>query len=363
MGTLFQKLLRPALFRLDAEFVHESTISAMRSGIGLTLTRGLFGAKHQFDECLKINVFGLDFKSPIGLAAGFDKNGVLVSQMEALGFGFVEVGTVTPKPQPGNPKPRLFRLPDDGAILNRMGFNNDGAGALVGNLVGRNKDFVVGINIGKNKEVPNEDAVEDYLECFKLVNDFADYVVLNVSSPNTPGLRDLQHRNELAALLMAVSTARNESRPGLPLLLKISPDVDDETLENIVEVSIDAGVSGLIVSNTTISRANLKSDQSFVAKMGGGGISGRPLLSRSTEMLSRAYRLTNGKLPLVGVGGVFDGGDAFEKILAGASLVQTYTGFIYGGPSMPITAARELAELLKKNGFSNASEAVGARVP
>jgi dihydroorotate dehydrogenase len=301
----------------------------------------------------------------VGLAAGFDKNGVAAEGLAALGFGFIEVGTVTNRPQPGNPRPRLFRLPQDQALINRMGFNNEGAQAVAEHLRHHRPGCVLGVNIGKSRAVAVEDATADYLASFESVYDVADYLAVNVSSPNTPGLRDLQQSDALYALLQALqarnrelATGRTDHKP-LPLLVKIAPDLQECDLEAIVDVAERAGLSGIIATNTTTSRARLKTTGSVIEEYGEGGLSGAPLRAQSTEIIAALYRLTRGRIPIIGVGGIFNAADAWEKICAGASLIQIYTGFIYEGPGIVRDINEGLHERLIKYGFGGLDEAVG----
>ncbi len=282
---------------------------------------------------------GIDFPNPIGLAAGFDKDAKLYSELSALGFGFIEVGTITPKPQPGNDKPRLFRLPKDSAIINRMGFNNHGVEQMVINLKKNNSRVIIGGNIGKNKNTPNENAVKDYIICFESLFNVVDYFVVNVSSPNTPGLRALQEKEPLLKILNALQILNNQlaieySKKRKPVLLKIAPDLTNEQLDEIVEVLHDSGLDGVIATNTTISRENLNSDAQEIARIGAGGLSGKPLAKRSTEVIKYLAERSDKKFIIIGVGGIHSETDAIEKLNAGADLIQLYTGFIYEGPAL-----------------------------
>lgn len=312
--------------------------------------------------------FGLSFQNPVGLAAGFDKNGSAARGLASFGFGFIEAGTVTNLPQPGNPRPRLFRLPLDHALINRLGFNNEGALRVAENLREARPGCVLGINIGKSRAVSVEDSTPDYLASFDAVYDVADYVAVNVSSPNTPGLRSLQHADALFALLTALQERNRElanrsvDKRVLPLLVKIAPDLNDRDVEAIVDVALRTELSGIIATNTTTSRAGLKSGASTVEACGEGGLSGAPLRQRSTEIVSTLFRLTRGRLPIVGVGGIFTAQDAWEKICAGASLVQIYTGFIYEGARIVRDINEGLHDLLNSHGFRTLDEAVGCRV-
>jgi dihydroorotate dehydrogenase len=357
---LYRSLLRPLLFKLPPETAHEFALHALSLGLGTAAVRG---ASAEFKGLKR---FGLTFKNPVGVAAGFDKNGLVAPQLAALGFGFVEVGTVTRLPQPGNPRPRLFRLPADRALVNRLGFNNDGAEALARRLSRRRPDCVLGVNIGKSRVVPVEEANEDYLASFEAVRPHADYVAVNVSSPNTPGLRELQRADLLSSLLGALQgrnreLATREGREPLPLLVKVAPDLGAGELELIVEAAGRAGVAGLIATNTTTGREGLRTGAARVAACGGGGLSGAPLRSRSTRVVAALRLLTRGALEIVGVGGVFNADDAWEKICAGAGLVQLYTGFVYEGLGVARRINEGLAALLAKEGFRTLDEAVGCR--
>lgn len=354
MSVYWKKIIRPVLFRIDAERAHEMGMIALKSGLAgsiFSTDAGAYG--------LETEAFGLKFKNPLGLAAGFDKNGRAVGPLAHLGFGSIEVGTVTDRPQPGNPKPRVFRLPEDRALINRLGFNNDGAAALVEALANTDSgSAVVGVNIGKNRDVPVEEAVENYLACLGKVHPAADYIAVNISSPNTPGLRDLQNEKEFDRLMAALA-ARNKELGGKPLLVKIAPDLSEGELAAILDVCVELAISGIIATNTTISRDGLVSRNA--ADLGNGGLSGRPLAERSDRIISKIYRHTNGKLQVIGVGGVFSAEDAFQKIAAGASIVQAYTGFVYGGPTFPRTILSGLEDILHREGFDSVTAAVGSR--
>lgn len=354
MSFIWNKLARRALFGLDAERAHEIGVKAMRMGIAspFYVDDALFGMP-------PVELFGLKFANPFGIAAGFDKNAVVVEQLASLGFGFVEVGTVTLRPQAGNPKPRLFRLPADHALINRLGFNNDGARVVAERLAKADRRCVVGVNIGKNKDVPNEKAIENFVACFEIMQPAADYVAVNISSPNTPGLRDLQQPESLDALLSAL-TAKNRELGRKPLLVKIAPDLSNVQIEECVDVCTQHGIDGMIATNTTTSRDGLRTGE--VGKFGEGGLSGRPLFTRSNEVVSTIYRRSKGELPIIGVGGVFTGEDAFAKIAAGASLVQAYTGFVYGGPTFAADVNRGLKQTLDASGFRCVEDAAGTAV-
>jgi dihydroorotate dehydrogenase len=290
----------------------------------------LWGKK---DPRLERKLWGITFPNPVGLAAGFDKDAKFYKEMAALGFGFVEIGTLTPKGQPGNPQPRLFRLPSDNALINRMGFNNGGVEDAIPRL--RKKgNLIIGGNIGKNKITPNEDAVNDYRICFEALYPYVDYFVVNVSSPNTPNLRELQEKEPLKELLGELIQLNGEKEKEKPILLKIAPDLTDEQLNDIVEIVDETGIHGLIATNTTISREGLSTDKSKIEGIGAGGLSGQPVRERSTEVIRYLHARSGGKFPIIGVGGIHRPEDALEKLEAGASLVQLYTGFIYEGPGL-----------------------------
>jgi dihydroorotate dehydrogenase len=286
------------------------------------------------DTRLERNIFGLHFKNPVGLAAGFDKNGIWTDQLSNLGFGFIEIGTVTPKPQAGNDKPRLFRLKPDEALVNRMGFNNDGSIEAANNLRKRKSKVIIGGNIGKNKITDNDDAVLDYLKAFNDLYPFVDYFVVNVSSPNTPGLRDLQEKEPLKYILKILERDNGRKSKPKPILLKIAPDLTNEQLDDVIEIVKETRTAGVIATNTTISREGLVSDNEIVNEIGAGGLSGKPLTDRSTEVIRYLSEKSNKAFPIIGVGGIYNAKDAIEKLNAGASLVQVYSGFIYEGPSI-----------------------------
>ncbi len=364
MSKLWEKLIRPSLFRLDAERAHELGIKAMELSLS-----SIFAPSVYESAVGEVERFGLKFANPLGIAAGFDKNGVIVNQLASLGFGFVEVGTVTYEPQPGNPKPRLFRLPEDKALINRLGFNNDGSAAVAERLKNLKRNCIVGVNIGKNKEVPNEEAVENYAAVFGAVWPVADYITVNVSSPNTVGLRELQKEQYLFELLSFLQQRNNvhaavsgwlgaeiSSPQGKPLLVKLAPDLDDAELEMIVDTCVRCQIDGIIATNTTISREGLRS----VKALETGGLSGKPLAIRSNEVISRIFRQAGGKLAVIGVGGIFTPMDAFEKIAAGACLLQAYTGFVYCGPSFARDINAGLAAIMKDRGFENLDDAIGS---
>ena len=354
----YRSLLRPLLFRLPPEAAHELALHS------LSLLPSRILAKPSATQN-PISRFGLLFPNPVGLAAGFDKNGIALRPLAALGFGFIEAGTVTFHPQPGNPRPRLFRLPEDQALINRAGFNNEGAAAFVKRVERNRPDCVLGVSIGKSKITPLEEATEDYLASFELVYNVADYIAVNVSSPNTPQLRELQQSQQLSGLLSALQTRGREleqrHKTRVPLLVKLSPDLESRELETIVAVLESLQIDGIIATNPTISRKNLSTDTKLVAAAGEGGLSGKPLKSRSTQMIAQLYELTRGRIPLIGVGGIFTARDAWEKICAGASLVQLYTGFIYQGPNIANDINEGLAKILVREKFASLDAAVGSR--
>ncbi len=346
-------LIRPALRRLSPEAAHALTLRALEVGLGRLMTDR--AARQPDPPILAQRLWGLDFPNPVGLAAGFDKDARVPEAMRDFGLGFVEIGTLTPRPQPGNPKPRLFRLEGDKAIINRMGFNSGGLDPAIQRLYRRPRTAIVGVNLGKNRD--SSDAVADYAEGIRRASGVADYLVINVSSPNTPGLRDLQRRATLQSLLVPLLRARDESRRPVPLLVKIAPDLTLEEREDIASVALAAGIDGLIVSNTTVDRpASLVSPQAIEA----GGLSGQPLFAASTALLADMYRLTRGRLPLIGVGGVGSATEAYRKIRAGACLVQLYTALVFAGPGLVTDIKEGLAELLRADGFTRVAEAVGA---
>ncbi len=353
---IYRQVLRPALFRLgggDAEAIHERTLGGLaRVSHSPALTRGLAAAMEIFGSAREAEreVFGIRFHNPVGLAAGFDKNAVATPALAALGFGFVEIGTVTHLPQPGNPRPRLFRIPSEGALINRMGFNNEGAEAVAARLARQGRLGVpVGISLGKSKVTPLEAAVADYLASLDLLYPYGDYFAVNVSSPNTPGLRALQERDRLDALLAALTqrlreraAADGQSAPK-PLLVKVAPDLDERGLDEAVEVCLNRGAQGLIAVNTTVGREALGSHVPAALREEAGGLSGRPLRARALEVVRYLHRQTGGRLPIIGCGGIFTADDARRMLDAGADLVQIYTGFIYEGP----TVARRIVHGLR----------------
>jgi dihydroorotate dehydrogenase len=337
-------LIRRLLFLLPAEQAHLFTFSCLRVLMRLPFVKAL--CKRLFvveDPRLEREYWGIRFRNPIGLAAGFDKNALLIDAWEYFGFGFVEIGTVTPRPQAGNPRPRLFRLIQDRAIINRMGFNNDGVDAIVERLKKRKSNIVIGGNIGKNKTTPNERAVEDYVICFEKLFEYVDYFVVNVSSPNTPNLRALQEKEPLKQLLEELQR-RNMAKPQpKPILLKIAPDLSEEQLKDVIEIVKHTGIAGIIATNTTIGRDGLRPPPEKVAAIGAGGLSGAPLRARSEEILQLLRKYAGDDFPIVSVGGLMTPGDVCRRLSAGADLVQLYTGFVYAGPAL---VKRSLEQLL-----------------
>ena len=333
---MYKALIRPILFRFSPEKAHTFTFFVLRVAqkipFGLAILSALFSRKR---PALAKEVFGIKFPSPVGIAAGLDKDAQAFDALGALGFSFVEIGTVTPLPQPGNPAPRLFRLVADHSLINRMGFNNSGVEEVVKNLRKRRTDVIIGGNIGKNKVTPNEDAVSDYLKCFDALYPYVDYFAVNVSSPNTPGLRELQQRGPLTEILSALQAHNSSREARKPILLKIAPDLTDEQLDDIIEIVAETHIDGIIATNTTISREMIfATPMRRVERMGAGGLSGSLLTERATEVIRYLHDRSGGAFPIIGVGGIMTPEDAIEKLEAGASLVQLYTGFIYEGPAL-----------------------------
>lgn len=332
---MYRNFIQPLLFLLDAEKAHHFTFGLLKFLFKIPFVSLIFRKLYTYEHpSLEREVFGLRFKNPVGLAAGFDKNAVLVDELACLGFGFIEIGTVTPKPQIGNDKPRLFRLKKDQALINRMGFNNEGVKAAAEQLKRRNSDILIGGNIGKNKLTPNEEAISDYMICFRELFDVVDYFVVNVSSPNTPGLRDLQEKEPLMRLLNTLQNANRQLPSQKPILLKIAPDLSESQLDDIIEIVQTTHIAGVIATNTTISREGLLIEKEVVSEIGAGGLSGQPVKQRSTEVIRYLADKSNHSFPIIGVGGIASPEDALEKLQAGASLVQIYTGFIYEGPGL-----------------------------
>ena len=329
------KIVRFFLFLFNPEFIHHILFKLIR--FGAMIPGKMWAWRLMFkvsNSRLEREVFGLKFENPVGLAAGFDKDAKLFDELASFGFGFVEIGTVTPLPQEGNPKPRLFRLKEDSGIINRMGFNNQGLESVVARLRRKRSNIIIGGNISKNKETPNDKAVEDYEICFEKLFPFVDYFVVNVSSPNTPGLRDLQQKAPLTALLNRLQELNSQKEKRKPILLKIAPDLTNEQLDDIIEIVADTKIDGVVATNTTIDRSGLKTDKTKVQAIGSGGLSGQPVKARSTKVIEYLSVKSNKAFPIIGVGGIHSAEDALEKLDAGATLVQMYTGFIYEGPSL-----------------------------
>jgi dihydroorotate dehydrogenase len=330
------KLLVKLLFLMPAETAHYFTLNVLQT---IQKIPGVFGFMRSINFVKnEVKFVGITFPNRVGLAAGFDKNAKYLREFQSLGFGFVEIGTVTPLPQPGNDKPRLFRLIKDEAIINRMGFNNDGVDVVVERLKNRPKDLIVGGNIGKNKVTPNENAQRDYEICFEKLYDVVDYFVVNVSSPNTPNLRALQDKEPLTKILSSLITIRNgfvkQGKVAKPVLLKIAPDLTTDQLNDVVDIVKDTQIEGVVATNTTISREGLLASKAEIEKIGAGGLSGKILFNHATEVLAHLHQKSNGAIPLIGVGGIDTSEKASQKIKAGATLVQLYTGFIYKGPKL-----------------------------
>ncbi|GAB4327455.1 MAG: quinone-dependent dihydroorotate dehydrogenase [Flammeovirgaceae bacterium] len=350
---LYKSIIRPLLFSIEPEKIHYAVFDALRLVFGLpfasTLTKTFFEVN---DKKLEISLFGLKFSNPVGLAAGFDKDAKLLDELSSFGFGFIEIGTLTPQPQEGNPKPRLFRLPADNALINRMGFNNEGVMAAVKRLEkfrskGQTK-MIIGGNIGKNKATPNEEAVKDYEICFDALFDFVDYFTVNVSSPNTPNLRALQEKEPLQRLLQTLQNKNQGKKSPKPLLLKIAPDLSDSQLDDILKIAQSTQLSGIIATNTTISREGLKTPHNELDGIGIGGVSGKPLRQKSNQVIQYLYQNSQQKLPIIGVGGIHSAKDALEKKSLGATMVQLYTGFVYEGPWLIEEINKAWIQTLKK---------------
>lgn len=354
---MYKRVLRPLLFRLDAESAHHVTFRLLAFALAIPGMKALFSLFFREDDPgLQTRLFGLTFPNPVGLAAGFDKDAKLGTSWKALGFGFVEIGTVTPKPQAGNPKPRLFRLPEDQAIINRMGFNNAGLEAMIQRLKKADRSgIILGANIGKNKVTPNAEAVNDYLICFRGLFPYVDYFVVNVSSPNTPGLRELQEKGPLTQILQTLQDENQSMPEPKPLLLKIAPDLTEEQLDDIVEVVRETGLSGLIATNTTISREHLHTPAARIEEIGAGGLSGLPLTHKAWEVKHYLRERLGPDFPIIGVGGIMETLDARMRLEQGADLIQLYTGYVYQGPMFvkrilkALSYAKERAPRIKQS--------------
>jgi len=345
-------ILKPFIFNLDPEIAHDLAIKSLKFN---PFPRKLFEVEDE--EILNIQLLGKNFPNPIGLAAGFDKSAEVYNQLLKLGFGFVEVGTVTPLQQFGNSKPRIFRLENDGALINRLGFNNDGMEVIKNRIQSKKREGILGINIGPNKET--QDQKNDFCKGIKNFFDITDYITINISSPNTDGLRDFHNQEKLKDLLLALNKIKKDLKNNIPLLLKISPDIMNDQINQIVELSIKNNISALILANTTNgNRENLLSE----AKKESGGLSGEPLREISTSLIKKFYKKLGGKIPIIGVGGINSGKSAYEKIIAGASLLQLYTSFVYKGPSIVKNIKKELVEILKSEGINNIKDAIGKDV-
>ena len=338
---MYRKIILPILFLFDPEKVHNFTFLFFKISLNLPfigfIIRKIYSVEN---KKLHKKIFGLKFNNPVGLAAGFDKNAKLYNELNCFGFGFIEIGTVTPEPQKGNPKKRLFRLVDDKGIINRMGFNNDGMHKITTRLK-KNKNVLIGGNIGKNKSTPNNQAVNDYLLCFNYLHDFVDYFVVNVSSPNTPNLRELQNKDPLIDILKSLKDENIKKQKPKPILLKISPDLSKNNLSDIVDIILSLKIDGIIATNTTIQRNNLKSKNINES----GGLSGKPISERSNEVIRYISEKAKGSIPIIGAGGIHSAQDAIDKINAGADLVQIYTGFIYEGPSLVKSINKALVQM------------------
>ena len=332
---MYKLLVRPILFLFDPEKIHDFIFSSIRNLFKIPGLKSIVKSSYSSNNPkLEKELFGLKFKNPVGLAAGFDKDAKLFNELSAFGFGFIEIGTLTPLPQDGNPKKRMFRLLKDSGLINRMGFNNGGVKEAVERLKRNNSGIIIGGNIGKNKVTPNENAVDDYVICFNELHAHVDYFVVNVSSPNTPNLRALQDKKPLTEILNRLMDLNKEKSAQKPILLKIAPDLTDSQLDDIIDIVADTKIDGIISSNTTIARDNLETDNNRLKEIGNGGLSGKPLTKRSTEVIRYLAQKSNKAFPIIGVGGIHSAEDALEKLEAGADLVQIYTGFIYEGPSL-----------------------------
>ncbi len=344
---MYKSVIRPLLFLFPPETVHHWVVSGLHMAFRIPGVKKLIRKIYRFEHpALETELFGLKFPNKVGMAAGFDKQANIYNHLAAFGFGHIEIGTVNPLPQPGNPRPRLFRLKKDQALINRMGFNNPGVEAFVRNLKKARPEVIIGGNIGKNTLTPNEKAIDDYLICFEKLFDLVDYFVINVSCPNIEGLSKLQDKDELVKIIEKISEANKAKPSQRPVLLKIAPDLNDGQLDDVLFVVTHTGIDGIIATNTTTTRDNLTIGKNDVEKIGKGGLSGKPLREKSTETIRYLVQKSGGKIPIIGVGGIMTPEDAMEKIKAGASLIQVYTGFIYDGPSLPKKINKELLKNL-----------------
>lgn len=346
---MYKTIIRPLFFKIDPEKVHYKALNLLRKSLMFPGAKMYCKSSFQVNhKSLEKDLFGLTFKNPIGLAAGFDKDAKYIEELAQLGFGFIEIGTLTPKGQEGNPKPRLFRVPEDEGLINRMGFNNEGVEAAIERLRNRKTDVIIGGNIGKNKVTPNENALDDYERCFDALFPYVDYFVVNVSSPNTPNLRALQEKEPLMKILSRLVDLRANKGGKKAILLKIAPDLTDEQLNDIIDIVRESGIDGVIATNTTISRADLKTNDTKIEAIGAGGLSGKPVKERSTEVIRYLKQKSNNAFPVIGVGGIYTAQDAIEKLEAGADLLQVYSGFIYEGPSMMAKINKQLINYFEK---------------
>lgn len=346
---MYKSLFKPLLFLKNPEEAHDLTFSLIRKSFNLPGLHSLIKSWFTYENpSLERVVFGLNFKNPVGLAAGLDKDARLIDELALLGFGFIEIGTLTPRPQEGNIQPRLFRLPGDKALINRMGFNNGGVEQAVYHLKKRKSKVLIGGNIGKNKTTPNEEAIGDYLFCLDTLHPYVDYFVVNVSSPNTPNLRALQEKEPLKKLLQSVKIANDKKEKPKPILLKIAPDLTDGQLDDIIQIVQETKIDGVIATNTSIDRSLLENERPAADSIGAGGISGKPLKDRSTEVIRYLSSKSGGRFPIIGVGGIFSEEDAVEKLEAGASLVQVYSGLVYEGPGIVKKIKKGLARYFRR---------------
>lgn len=341
--SLYRSIIRPILLKFDPEAVHHFTFKCFKLFQKSALIRSIVSAQFKVnDPRLERELFGLKFPNPVGLAAGLDKNAEAFDFLGSMGFGFIEIGTVTPIAQSGNPLPRLFRFINDKALINRMGFNNEGVEKVIERLRKKKTNVLIGGNIGKNKITPNEDATSDYIKCFDALYNYVDYFVVNVSSPNTPNLRELQDKEPLTKLLSDLMELNRSKEKPKPILLKIAPDVNHSQLDDIIDIVKTTSIDGIVATNTTISREGLSYSENEIERVGAGGLSGKPLRERSTEVIRYIHKKSNGSIPIIGVGGIMSKKDALEKLEAGASLIQLYTGFIYEGPALIKAINKEL---------------------